>query len=506
MAMGSSAEDSLTIEIPHPQVSGNYSNSWVFSGNSGSIHSMGQMIKATNPDYLNLSSFSFKVANFLPFGSNPTNHFKAYIYKWDSNTNRIVGNALYASNLLELTTQPNNGINNINYTNVTVNTDIKLSLNQEYALFFAALDGGSGSYRIAVDRNNPYLDGGYIYSTSTDFNNLFVDAWTASSVVDVAFSLLFTNPTPSAEDTFASMQNNASSLRQIFALQSDALYDGLNYSCDYFNQDNSCISFVGKYSKTNESDNVDATSGIIKVAHKLSPNFYVGGFLEQIISDVDTQGVTYRQKAPDVGIYTGWTQKENGDGWQARLAYRHSNGQVSIQREAIGTAEAGFGKTELNSDGYQLSIGNAIRVNNSAMVTPYIGIRYSEITRQSYSEHLTNDVTRPLHYDDLTQKTTTAFAGAKFDTPIFSKIALTGSFGVEKDLNKTVNDYSATGVYGLDSIVFNDHADDVRAVATLGANYNFSQNQQLGIQAAYREQSYDPSSTTSAYISYTTSF
>src|SRR5690606_23794251 len=123
----------------------------------------------------------------------------------------------------------------------------------------------------------------------------------------------------------------------------------------------------------NESDNVDATSGIIKVAHKLSPNFYVGGFLEQIISDVDTQGVTYRQKAPDVGIYTGWTQKENGDGWQARLAYRHSNGQVSIQREAIGTAEAGFGKTELNSDGYQLSIGNAIRVNNSAMVTPYIG-------------------------------------------------------------------------------------------------------------------------------------
>lgn len=505
VAMGSSAGDDLTIAVPLPQTGGNFSNSWVFSNSSNGNHSIGQTITATNPNYLHLSSFSFQVSNFTPTSTNPTNYFRAYVYQWDSVAKRIVGPALYASNLLELTTQPNTGSNGINYTNVTVNTDIALSLNQEYALFFAALDGGLGSsYRLGTDRSNPYLDGSYITSTSTDFNNLFItDAWKNNPDWDLAFSLFFSNP-PTAQDTFASMQNNASSLRQIFSLQSDALYDGLNYSCDYFNQNNTCISFVGKYNQTNESNNVDATSGIIKVAHKLSPNFYVGGFLEQIISDVDAQGVTYRQKAPDVGVYTGWTQNEDG-GWQARLAYRHSNGQVSIQREALGTAEAGFGKTELNSDGYQFSIGNTIHVNNNTIVTPYIGIRYSEISRQSYSEHLTDDVTRPLYYDDLTQKTTTAFAGAKIDTPIFSKIALTGSLGVEKDLNNAINDYSATGIDNLDSILLND-PDDLRAVATIGANYNFSQNQQLGIQAAYREQSYGPSSTTSAYLSYTTSF
>ena len=188
------------------------------------------------------------------------------------------------------------------------------------------------------------------------------------------------------------------------------------------------------------------------------------------------------------------------------MAYRHSNGQLSVQREVIGTSEAGYGQTELSSDGYQLSIGNAVRLSDIGVFTPYAGVRYSEIERHRYSEKLTDDVTLPLHYDDLSQKVTTAFAGAKFDTHLSTKLGFTGSFGIEKDLDREVDEYSAIGLDGLDSIVFDDRHNDVRAVASMGLNYTFSKNQQLGVQAAYREQAYDPSSTTSAYISYTTSF
>lgn len=483
IAMGSSAESVVTLENPS---SANFASTIPGSYS----FSMGMTLFTPDSKHTILKDYTY----FLNNPNLTSMTVQGAVFEWDAVNNRITGSSIYISDLITL--DPS-----VSVSPLTINTNkLKLSSDKKYIFLLSA--EASKQLKLEMGSNLPNTD--MFYKFYNDSSELSLTPWTFYGL-DLAFIFNFLENV-SKEDTLASMQPNASGLRQIFTLQTDALNDNLNQSCDYFNQDKFCLSFTGKYTTTNESNDIDATSGIVNVAYKVSPNFYVGGSLEQVVSDIETQGVSYRQKTPDLGIYTGWTQKENGDGWLARMAYRHSNGQLSVQREVIGTSEAGYGQTELSSDGYQLSIGNAVRLSDIGVFTPYAGVRYSEIERHRYSEKLTDDVTLPLHYDDLSQKVTTAFAGAKFDTHLSTKLGFTGSFGIEKDLDREVDEYSAIGVDGLDSIVFDDRHNDVRAVASMGLNYTFSKNQQLGVQAAYREQAYDPSSTTSAYISYTTSF
>ncbi|WP_111894852.1 autotransporter outer membrane beta-barrel domain-containing protein [Acinetobacter sp. MB5] len=449
----------------------------------------------TSSSTQNLTSFTFYLTKTS--GTTATN-FRAYIYEWDEATSSVVGSAAFASDVITL------DMNVSDTQAVTVSTKgTTLSQNKTYVIFFSTVgESGTSSYTWLLGQST--ANGKFVFYNVDDLNTLLTTSWVYwLSSYDLAYIFSFG---PSAADTLASMQGNVTGLRQVFALQSDTLNDGLNQSCSSFNDDRSCISLIGRYVQTNGSNGTEATTGGVNLAYKLTPNFYIGGSIEQIASDTESGNVKYRQNAPDVGFYTGWTQGENGDGWQARFAYRHSDGQVTVTREAIGSAEAGVGTANLTGDGYQFSVGNAVRLDNQALITPYIGVRYTDIKRHGYSEAATDSVTQPLQYAALSQKATTVLAGSNFEVPLMSKLNLTGNLGVEKDVQFKVDNYVATGVDGLEPIKFADKHNDIRAVAGLGLKYNFAANQQLSIQANYKEQAYAADSSTSATLAYTTSF
>lgn len=472
----------------------------VNSSNGGDISSWGdlygtqvygQTFTANTTQSLNNVTFYLTKTS----GTTPTN-FRAYVYEWDTSTNKAVGPAVYTSNVITL----NMNVSETQAVKVSTSGAV-LSKGKTYVIFFSTVgETGTSTYTWASGQST---GGDFVYYNTNNFNDLTTSSWSVWTSSDLAYIFSFG---PSAADTLASMQGNITGLRQVFALQSDTLNDGLNQSCSSFNNDRSCISLIGRYVQTNGSNGTEASTGGVNLAYKLTPNFYIGGSIEQIVSDTEASNVKYRQNAPDVGFYTGWTQGENGDGWQARFAYRHSDGKVTATREAIGSAEAGTGKANLTSDGYQFSVGNAIRLSNQALITPYIGIRYTDIKRNAYSEAATDSVTQPLKYAALSQKATTVLAGSNFEVPLMSKLNLTGNLGVEKDVQFKADNYVATGVDGLEPIRFIDKHNDVRAVASLGLKYNFAANQQLSIQANYREQTYAADSSTSATLAYTTSF
>ena len=75
------------------------------------------------------------------------------------------------------------------------------------------------------------------------------------------------------------------------------------------------------------------------------------------------------------------------------------------------------------------------------MITPYLAVRYSDLEREGYTEKLSDDVTNPLTYDDLSRETTTAIVGVEAATALTSKLNISAQIGYEKDFDKKFSDY-----------------------------------------------------------------
>lgn len=485
----------LTVENP-----GTHQSLFHWGGGGGSTSVYGQTVKLTDNKYNSLNNFTFYLRSAQ---SSSSISFDAYVYKWDSALGRIVGDAVFEQKNLSATT------NSQNYTPVTVNTGkTKLDPNQEYVIFLSSLGYPLNPSHFWQRGEN--IDGEHVYDNALNFNELeatwdYTSAGYWTSDMDVAYILNFSQWL-SAQDTMASMQNNILGLNQLFTIQANALENSLSQKCSYFNNDNFCVSFSANYAQANNSSDIDATSGIVNVAYKINQNFYVGGSLEQIVSDINYSDVSYRQTAPDVSVYTGWNQKDSGEGLNAHIAYRYSNGKVDIKRDQIASAEAGQGRSDLTTNAWYASLGNTFNIQNKAMITPYLAVRYSDIEREGYTEKLSDDVTNPLTYDDLSRETTTAIVGVEAATALTSKLNISAQIGYEKDFDKKFSDYSATGVEALEPLDFNEDYDDNRLFLSTGIDYNFAKNQNIGLNVSYRESTFTPSAVTSGSIFYQTSF
>jgi hypothetical protein len=310
---------------------------------------------------------------------------------------------------------------------------------------------------------------------------------------------------PSATDTFTSMQRNASSLRSFFSLQASYVNPGLSYDCSIFNNNGFCASLTARNTNVSGSD-IDSTSGVFTAAYRVSSNIRLGGFVEQMTSSIKDGGVRLDNNSPDYGVFGVWQKNEDGLGLKARAAYRYGKKDLDISRQAIGTAEAGYGESELSTQGVQFTLSNGFSVHEQVVLSPYLGLRYIKIKRDGYTEELTNSVTTPLTYDNLRQETTSALLGTNIYAQLTPKVIASGSLGLEHDIARKIDNYSAAGVDNLDTINFNDNSKRTRLVASLGLGYRIQQSQQVSAQVVYREEAYGDKSTTTAMLVYSAGF
>ena len=310
---------------------------------------------------------------------------------------------------------------------------------------------------------------------------------------------------PSPIDTLDSMQRNASSMRRFFSLQASYVNPGLSYDCPVFDSKGICFSMTARNTNVSGSG-IDSTSGVATIAYRVNPNIRVGGFIEQMTSSTKDGGVRLDNNSPDYGVFGVWQQNEDGAGLKARAAYRYGKKDLEITRQAVGSAEAGFGESDLSTQGVQFTLSHGFRVHEQVLLSPYAGIRYIKIKRDGYTEELTPTVTAPLSYDNLRQETTSALIGANLLLQLSPKTFASGSLGLEHDVARKIDDYSATGVDNLDSINFDENSKRTRAVASLGFGYKVTQAQQINAQVVYREEAYGDKSTTTAMLTYSAGF
>lgn len=307
---------------------------------------------------------------------------------------------------------------------------------------------------------------------------------------------------PVDPDTQASLTLLGNTLQSLFAMQSAGVVNGMAYDCSLFGANNVCVSAGGRF--TNVSGYPDnTTSALIIGAYRFSPNLRFGGYLDQNLTQSTPGGIAQLNNgSPMVGIFGVWSQNLDGTGIEAKISAGYVNKGATLTRSVIGASEAGSGSTNLTTQGIQGLFKYGFAVGNKSLVSPYAGMRYVVGGMGGYSEAQSNSVSSPLTYNAIANYTTTALAGFIGSHKLNEKTTLVASAGAEKDVNANVGNLISTG-NGDYNITMNNNYRTLRPAATLGAFYDLSTRERLGLTGIYRQEAYQAITSTTVLATYT---
>ena len=316
---------------------------------------------------------------------------------------------------------------------------------------------------------------------------------------------------PSLENTQASVARTAQVLQGTYALQNSVLANSFSYDCTVFGANNICVSAGGRNTAVSAENGLNNTSALLIAAYRALPSVRIGAYADQNLS-VNNAGSTVNlgNNTPLIGLFAAWNERQDGTGSELKVSAAYGQKNTTVNRGVVGSgataSEAGSGSSQLNSQGFQILGKHGFSVIQDVVVSPYVGIRYTQNNMGGYTEGTSATVTAPLTYSALNTNATTALAGVGASYRVVPKTNLFASAGVETDTNTANGSYTATGVTGLTPVNFNANPVKTRATATLGASYDVDKNQRLGITGIYRQESYQAVSTTTVMATYTVGF
>jgi len=308
----------------------------------------------------------------------------------------------------------------------------------------------------------------------------------------------------STADTQQSLVNTANALAPIFTLQNSVLANSFSYDCNEFGANGICISAGGRNTAVSAANGLNNTSALLIAAYRPHPNYRIGAYADQNLS-VNNAGSTVNlgNNTPLIGLFGAWNQRFDGTGTEVKVSAAYGQKNTTITRQVVGTSEPGSGSSQLNSQGAQITAKYGFGVTPDVIVSPYIGMRYTQNNMNGYTEGASSSVTAPLTYSALNTNATTALAGVGVSYKVVPQVTTFASAGVESDTNTANGTYSATGINGLTPVNFNPNPVKTRPTATLGAYYDIVKNQRLGITGIYRQEPFQSVSTTTVMATYT---
>lgn len=348
------------------------------------------------------------------------------------------------------------------------------------------------------------------FSSSTTGNYKgFSWALSETDLINGIWDLVVTGA--STVETQQSIANTASVLQNTFTLQNSVLANSFSYDCPVFGVNNICVSAGGRNTAVSAANGLNNTSGLVIAAYRASPSVRVGAYADQNLS-VNNGGSTVNlgNNTPLIGLFAAWNERQDGTGSELKVSAAYGQKNTTVTRGVVGSgstaSEAGSGSSQLNSQGFQVLGKHGFGVMQDVVVSPYVGIRYTQNNMGGYTEGTSATVTTPLTYGALNTNATTALAGVGASYKGIPKTNVFASAGVETDTNTANGSYSATGVTGLTPVNFNSNPVKTRATATLGASYDVEKNQRLGVTGIYRQEAYQAVSTTTVMATYTVGF
>ncbi|MDP6478304.1 MAG: hypothetical protein QF502_10435, partial [Nitrospinaceae bacterium] len=274
-----------------------------------------------------------------------------------------------------------------------------------------------------------------------------------------------------------------------------------NYDCDLFGEDNLCFSLGGRH-VSNPTTPVSVNSLIFVGGIKVSEKLRLGGFLHSNVSHKTPSNFSLSDKTPLLGTFLVWNEKENKLGYQFKLGNAFQEKNASITRPVVGTSVEGLGKTVIGAESYLAELQYAHQFSDTTILKPYFAARHASITQDAYTE--TGKCA--LTFNKIKDKSNTILSGLKFESALTSKFSLNGNFGVEHDVNHSINKIKPTGISDLTTVSLENSFNRTRAVVSAGFDYYFSPAQRLSVVFQYQELAYESETESNAYINYTIEF
>ena len=303
-------------------------------------------------------------------------------------------------------------------------------------------------------------------------------------------------------DTQQSLVNTAAVLQGIYTLQNSVLANSFAYDCTVFGANDVCVSAGGR-STAVQAESINNTSGLLIAAYRPHANYRIGAYADQNLSTNSPGGtVKLGNNTPLIGVFGAWNERLDGTGTEVKVSAAYGQKNATVTRSVVGTSDPGTGSSNLTSQGSQVQIKYGFAVMPEVIISPYIGIRYTQNNMGGYTEGTSSTVTAPLTYSALNTNATTALAGLGASYRFIPRATVYASAGVETDTNTANGTYSATGVTGLTPINFNANPVKTRPTATLGAYYDVAKNQRVGVTGIYRQEPFQAASTTTVMATY----
>lgn len=307
----------------------------------------------------------------------------------------------------------------------------------------------------------------------------------------------------STADTQQSLINTASALQSTYALQNSVIVNGFTYDCSLFDKNGICISAGGRNTLV-QAQGINNTSGLLIASYQLNKNnSRIGVWVDQNLSVNGAGAVKLGNSTPAIGLFGVWSERPDGVGAEFKLSAAYGQKNATVTRQVVGSSEAGTGSSNLISQGAQIAGRYGFSLLDAMIVSPYVGVRYTQNNMGGYTEATSTAVTAPLTYLALNTNSTTALAGIGVQHKFDPKTVGFVSAGVESDINTNNGTYSATGIVGLTPVNFNPSPVRTRPTATVGAYYDVEKNQRLGITGIYRQEPYQAVRTTTVMATYT---
>lgn len=292
-------------------------------------------------------------------------------------------------------------------------------------------------------------------------------------------------------------------------MQNSVLANSFTYDCTLFDKNNICVSGGARNTAVQAANGLNNTSALLIAAYRPIASVRIGAYADQNLS-VNNGGSTVNlgNNTPLIGLFAAWNQNQDDTGAEVRGSIAYGQKDTTINRQVVGTSQAGTGSSTLISQGAQLTAKYGFGLAQAFVVSPYAGVRYSQNNMGGYTEGTSAGVTAPLTFGAVNTNATTLLAGVGGSFRGIPKTNLFASAGVESDTNTAAGSVNATSptITGLTPVNFNANPVKTRPTATVGATYDVEKNQRLGVTGIYRQEAYQAVSTTTVMATYTVGF
>ena len=402
----------------------------------------------------------------------------------------------------------------------TLPTNYNIIINSPMSYGKLAVTSGTGTttfgiYTGSILRNGTYasvlsgLTSGNLTTTTGTFGSAtWLLSNSSSDIWDLIISGVYTGP--SLANTNQSLVNTASALQGTYTLQNSVLANSFSYDCTVFGANDMCVSAGGRNTQVQAANGLNNTSALLIAAYRPHPNYRIGAYADQNLSVSNPGGtVNLGNNTPLLGLFAAWNERLDGTGTEVKVSAAYGQKNTTITRSVVGSgdgaSEAGSGSSKLNSQGAQVTAKYGFGIMDNVIVSPYVGVRYTQNNMGGYTESTSSSVTAPLTYSALNTNATTALAGVGASYRVIPAVTTFASAGVETDTNTANGTYSATNtsIGTLTPVNFNANPVKTRPTATLGAYYDVAKNQRLGVTGIYRQEAYQAVSTTTVMATYT---